>query len=143
MKVTIELDDTVVSDRAVLARILERPDASPQPTLSTEQPVKRGRKPKAAEPEVAAPESMPEPSSAFDEPPAARGFLDDDDVSPPPAEKTYAKEDVHAALVALQLKKGVAAAKQVLADVGKTERLGTLDAAKYGEVIAAANKAAE
>jgi hypothetical protein len=87
--------------------------------------------------------------------PAAPSFLDDDE----PGAATVTKDDVRAALVALQMKrtgvyvqggmiesaaaaKAEADARNVIVTAGGTDRLGTLDPAKYGAVVKAANEEA-
>jgi hypothetical protein len=135
-----------------------------------ETPAKRTRRTKAeieaakapADPspvQAATPAPQPvqsTPAPSFEDPPvpsASPSFLDDEPV------KVTTKDDVRAALVALQMKRtGVyvqggksekdaaaaaeADARAVIVRIGGTDRLGTLDEKKYGAVVKAANEEA-
>lgn len=166
MKVTIEFDSYAEAEIALRALNVANAPAESTPAaitvdLAPGTPQKRGRKPKAAveptaqtAPVEAAP--APAPSAAFDDDdaPPPSSFLEEDEPV-----KVATKDDVRAALVGLQLKRhgqfvakgqdektaaanAEAAAKAVLVSVGGSERLGTLDASKYGAVVEAANKEA-
>jgi hypothetical protein len=145
-----------------------QPSADPSGGQATDPPAKRTRRTKAeieaakapADPapvQAVTPAPQPVQAASFEDPPvpsASPSFLDDDEPV-----KVTTKDDVRAALVALQMKRtGVyvqggksekdaaaaaeADARAVIVRIGGTDRLGTLDEKKYGAVVKAANEEA-
>lgn len=169
MKITIELDTSIADDLRALNALTGTTqtrtitDYVPNTdTAAVAEPTKRRRRTAeqiaadAAPAQQTAPPASPEPAAQPATPPKS-SFLEDDE--PAPA-KTYTKDDVRAALVALQTKRlgvhvaagksqadaAVAAegdAKKVLTEASGAERLKDIDPSKYGAVIEAANKAAQ
>lgn len=188
MRIEVHSEDSLHSMRVAQAAIGDLIEArernTPQPAAPeappsaapVDPPAKRTRRTKAeieaakastTEVVDAAPSTAPAPTpiptealkDVFAEPPKApaSSFLDDD----PPAvpAKVYSKDDVRAALVALQLKRtgqfrekgqseidaaksAEAATKKVLLDATGSERLGGVPETAYAAVVAAANAAA-
>lgn len=152
MKITFEFDNLEES-RPVL-NALYGLNFAPVPTPvgvaaapPADPPQKRTRRTKAEmeaakSAETAAPPADPPPSTP--PPVAASGDWDEDDEDDEddaPAQPTYTKDDVRAALVAYQGRSSMEKAQAILKNVGGVEKLGALPESKFAEVINAAKNA--